>query len=90
MIHRILPTSMGVSSATISDCTAKSLIVRQLQCFALNDELVAVEDSLDVGNVLWIFYDCLCKIKKAKKNANIIFYRCQIDLCIKDTRYTWC
>ncbi len=22
-----------------------------------NDELVAVEDSIDVGNVLWIFYD---------------------------------
>ena len=27
--------------------------------FAGNDELVAVEDSIDVGNVLWIFYDCL-------------------------------
>ncbi len=26
--------------------------------FAGNDELVAVEDSIDVGNVLWIFYDC--------------------------------
>ena len=41
---------MEVSTATISACTAKSL----------NDELVAVEDSIDMGNVLWIFYDCLC------------------------------
>ncbi len=29
--------------------------------FAGNDELVAVEDSIDVGNVLWIFLDCLCQ-----------------------------
>ncbi len=28
--------------------------------FAGNDELVAVEDSIDVGNVLWMFFDCLC------------------------------
>ncbi len=46
---------MEVSTATVSACTAKSLIVRQLQCvtssiFAGNDDLVAVEDSIDVGN----------------------------------------
>ena len=59
-IHRILPTSMEVSTATISACRAKSLIVRQLlihcTCVissSLNDELVAVEDSIDVGNVLY-------------------------------------
>ena len=25
-----------------------------------NDELVAVDSFIDVGNILWIFYDCLC------------------------------
>ena len=52
---------MEVFTATISACTAKSLIVRQLQCtcvtrsgFVGNDELVTVEDSIDVGNVLSI------------------------------------
>ena len=44
---------MEVSTLTISACIAKSLIVRQLQ---QNDELVAVEDSIDVGNVLYILY----------------------------------
>ncbi len=76
-MHRILPTSMEASTATISACTATSLIARQLQwssvpalwcfwgtcvtisSFAGNDELVAVEDSIDVSNVLWICYDCL-------------------------------
>ncbi len=58
-IHRILSTSIKVSTATISACTAKSLVVRQLQCvtsnsFAGYDELVAVEDSINVGNVLYI------------------------------------
>ncbi len=51
---------MEVSTATISACTAKSLIVsRGSPMQSLNDELVAVEDSIDVGNVLWILYDCL-------------------------------
>ena len=47
-IHRILSTSMEVSTAPISviDCG--------------NDELVAVDDSIDVGNVLYIIYDSLC------------------------------
>ena len=30
-----------------------------MDIFDGNDELVAVEDSIDVGNVLWIFYDYL-------------------------------
>ncbi len=58
-IHRILPTPMAVSTPTISACTAKPLIVRQLQFYAGNDELVAVEDSIDVGNVLYIIFDSL-------------------------------
>ncbi len=37
--------------------------------FAGNDELVAVEDSIDVGNVLWIFYDCLY----GKPNVTILY-----------------
>ncbi len=47
-------------------CTAKSLIVRQLladgvpsSSFAGNDELVAVKDFKDVGNVLYMIYDRL-------------------------------
>ncbi len=28
--------------------------------FAWNDELDAVEDSIDVGNVLYIIFDSLC------------------------------
>ena len=27
--------------------------------FAVQTEMVAVETSIDVGNILWIFYDCL-------------------------------
>ncbi len=27
--------------------------------FAVQAEMVAVETSIDVGNILWIFYDCL-------------------------------
>ncbi len=49
---------MVVSTAAISACIAKSLIVS----FAGNDELVAVEDSIDLGNVLLIIYECLCGI----------------------------
>ena len=42
------------SAATLIHCTCiKS------SNFAGNDELVAAEDSIDVGNVPWIFYDCL-------------------------------
>ncbi len=44
---------MEVCAATISACVKTG-------GFAGNDELVAVEDSIDVDNVLWIFYDCLC------------------------------
>ncbi len=32
---------------------------QQSHCFAGNDELVAVEDSIDMGNVLHIIYDSL-------------------------------
>ncbi len=64
---------MEVSTATISACTAKSLIVRLqrtgVHCacvprssFAGNDELVVVEDFIDVGNVLYISYDRLYAI----------------------------
>ncbi len=36
----------------------------QCSCLTINDfpvqaEMVAVETSVDVGNILWIFYDCL-------------------------------
>ncbi len=70
---------MEVSTVTISACIAKSLIVRQLHnnsfCvtgsnFTENDEFVAVEDSIDVGNVLYILYDYLydeCNMNSSKK-----------------------
>ena len=68
---------MEVSNATISACTTKSLIVRQLQCscitsssFAGNDEIVAVEESIDVGNVRWIFYDCLSALSDTRDSLS--------------------
>ncbi len=35
-----------------------------MNCLTINDfavqaEMVAVESSIDMGNILWIFYDCL-------------------------------
>ena len=51
----ILPTSMKSSTATTSLCTAMTLIdCSCLICsgIAENDEVVAVEDFLDVGNIL--------------------------------------
>ena len=44
------------SAGTLIHCTCVTS-----SSFAGNDELVAVEDSTDVGNVLWMFYDCLYK-----------------------------
>ncbi len=41
-IHRILPRSMEVSTATISACTAKLLILRQLQRTSVVSEAVAL------------------------------------------------
>ncbi len=41
--------------------------------FAGNDELIAVEDSIDVGNVLWIFYNCLCcLIRKLLNDMEVV------------------
>ncbi len=64
-IHRTLPTSMESSTATNSSFPAKLLLVIQVQCcftiedFAVQAGMVAVETYIDVGNILWIFYDCL-------------------------------
>ncbi len=62
---------MESSTATNSSFPAKLPLVIQVQwisvhCsyltikdFAVQAEMVAVETSIDVGNILWIFYDCL-------------------------------
>ncbi len=42
------------SDGTLIHCTCVTC-----SSFAGNNELVAVEDSIDVGNVLWMFYDYL-------------------------------
>ncbi len=51
---RILPTSMQSSTSTTSSFTAIALHVSCLICsgIAENDEVVAVEDFIDVGNNL--------------------------------------
>ncbi len=55
-------------AATLIHCTCITS-----SSFAGNDELVTVEDSIDVGNVLWIFYDCLSlKLPVCKKKGTEI------------------
>ncbi len=89
---------MEVSTATIPACTAKSLIVRQLlihctcvpsSSFAGNEELVAVEDFIDVGNVLYISYDCLWVQLDTLKSVKTLSHmpcrwkgRCQLCLSL--------
>ena len=51
-MYMTLPTSMESSNATNSSFPAKLLL-------AVQAEMVAMETSIDVGNILWIFYDCL-------------------------------
>ncbi len=46
---------MESSTATNSSFPAKLTI----NDFAVQAAMVAVESSLDVGNILWMFYDCL-------------------------------
>ncbi len=43
------------SAGTMVRCSCLTINV-----FAVQAEMVAVETSVDVGNILWIFYDCLC------------------------------
>ena len=53
-LPRISPTSMKSSTGTTSSFSAKPLHMRQFICsgIAENDEVVAVEDFIDVGNIL--------------------------------------
>ena len=60
---------MKVSTAAISACTAKSMIDG-------NDEFVAVEDSIDVGNVLYILYDYLRKIPVRTGLVKVLYSTC--------------
>ncbi len=43
------------SAVTLNHCSFLTI-----KDFAVQAEMVAVESSLDVGNILWMFYDCLC------------------------------
>ncbi len=62
-MFRSLPTSMEYSTATNSSFPAKLLLVTQssltINDFAVQAEMTAVETYIVVGNILWIFYDCL-------------------------------
>ncbi len=51
---RILPMSMKSSTATTSSFSTMPLLMRQHRAGTLieNDEVVAVEDFIDVGNIL--------------------------------------
>ena len=42
------------STVTLVHCSCPTI-----KDFAVQAEMVAVETSIDVGNILWIFYDCL-------------------------------
>ena len=35
--------------------------------FAVQAEMVTVETSIDVGNILWIFYDCLYYVLRSSE-----------------------
>ncbi len=48
---------MESSTATNSSFPAKLLLV--IEDFAVQAGMVAVETYIDVGSILWIFYDCL-------------------------------
>ena len=37
--------------------------------FAVQAEMVAVDTSIDVGNVLWIFYDCLFSNERSSADS---------------------
>ncbi len=53
-IHNRVPLSP-------KNCIFVSPCLRQISTkITLNMTMVAVETSIDVGNILWIFYDCLC------------------------------
>ena len=45
------------STGTLNHCSCLTI-----KDFAVQAEMVAVETFLDVGNILWMFYDCHCPI----------------------------
>ncbi len=53
------------SKATACDITLISCSCLTINYFSLEAEMVAVETSIDVGNILWIFYayDCFSYIE---------------------------
>ncbi len=55
--------------------------------FSGNDELVAAEDSIDVGNVLWIFYDCLWQIYIYLFTTTAPSTFCKIRASTNETKY---
>ncbi len=64
---------MESSTATNSSFPAKLLHVNHCSCltikdFAVQAEMVAVESSLDVGNILWMFCDCLWRFPSGKSS----------------------
>ena len=50
------------SKATACDTCTMNCSCLTIKDFAVQAEMVAVETSLDVGNILWMFYDCLSGI----------------------------
>ncbi len=61
---------MESSTATNSSFPAKLLD------FAVQAGMVAVETYIDVGNILWIFYDCLYELKELSQVKMMIIVDC--------------
>ncbi len=57
MIYPVMHPQEHPSTGTLVHCSC--LTIRD---FAVQAEMVAVETSIDVGKILWIFNDCLCTL----------------------------
>ncbi len=58
MHNELLPQHCGgFSAGTLVGCSCLTI-----NDFAVQAEIVAVKTSIDVDNILWIFYDCLFSI----------------------------
>ncbi len=56
----LMPHLEGVP--TSSGRTLGGTVGRTINYFAVQAEVVAMETLIDVGNILWIFYDCLSSL----------------------------
>ncbi len=65
------------STGTLVHCNCLTI-----KDFAVWDEMVAVETSIDMGNILWIFYDCLLHNFEDQKYDYSLTSNRSTSLCI--------